>query len=79
MPAQIIPVIMCGGAGTRLWPVSRQSMPKQFVSLVGQGSTFQQVLARISDPDLFARPIIITNFGLPFRRRGAVARVRHRG
>jgi mannose-1-phosphate guanylyltransferase / mannose-6-phosphate isomerase len=61
MAAQIIPVIMCGGAGTRLWPVSRESMPKQFVSLVGATSTFQQVLARISDPDLFARPIIITN------------------
>ncbi len=32
MAAQIVPVIMCGGAGTRLWPVSRESMPKQFVS-----------------------------------------------
>src|ERR1700731_2325152 len=58
---QIIPVIMCGGAGTRLWPVSRESMPKQFVSLVGSQSTFQQVLDRISDPSLFARPIMITN------------------
>ena len=60
MAAQIIPVIMCGGAGTRLWPVSRESMPKQFVPLVGQESTFQQVLARVSDPELFARPIVIT-------------------
>jgi mannose-1-phosphate guanylyltransferase/mannose-6-phosphate isomerase len=58
---QIVPVIMCGGAGTRLWPVSRESMPKQFVSLIGSQSTFQQVLHRISDPNLFARPIIITN------------------
>jgi mannose-1-phosphate guanylyltransferase/mannose-6-phosphate isomerase len=58
---RIIPVIMCGGAGTRLWPVSRESMPKQFVSLVGNRSTFQQVLERISDPSLFARPIVITN------------------
>jgi mannose-1-phosphate guanylyltransferase / mannose-6-phosphate isomerase len=57
----IIPVIMCGGAGTRLWPVSRESMPKQFVPLVGSQSTFQQVLQRISDPALFARPIIVTN------------------
>jgi mannose-1-phosphate guanylyltransferase / mannose-6-phosphate isomerase len=61
MPSTIIPVIMCGGAGTRLWPVSRESMPKQFVPLIGQGSTFQQVVARISDPELFARPIVITN------------------
>jgi mannose-1-phosphate guanylyltransferase/mannose-6-phosphate isomerase len=58
---QIVPVIMCGGAGTRLWPVSRESMPKQFVSLVGRQSTFQQVLDRVSEPSLFARPIIITN------------------
>ena len=35
MAFPIIPVIMCGGAGTRLWPVSRESMPKQFVRLVG--------------------------------------------
>ena len=66
MSAQIIPVIMCGGAGTRLWPVSRESMPKQFVALVGQGSTFQQVLTRISDPGLFLRPIIITNADFRF-------------
>jgi mannose-1-phosphate guanylyltransferase/mannose-6-phosphate isomerase len=52
---------MCGGAGTRLWPVSRESMPKQFVSLVGSQSTFQQVLDRVSDASLFGRPIVITN------------------
>ena len=40
----VIPVLMCGGAGTRLWPVSRESMPKQFVALVGERSTFQQTL-----------------------------------
>jgi mannose-1-phosphate guanylyltransferase / mannose-6-phosphate isomerase len=79
MPAQIIPVIMCGGAGTRLWPVSRESMPKQFVPLVGQESTFQQVLARIVAPDLFARPIVITNADFRFvvaeqlRERGVEA------
>src|SRR5919108_2723814 len=66
MPVQIIPVIMCGGAGTRLWPVSRESMPKQFVPLVGQASTFQQVLGRISEPELFARPIVITNTDFRF-------------
>jgi mannose-1-phosphate guanylyltransferase / mannose-6-phosphate isomerase len=67
MPSpQIVPVIMCGGAGTRLWPVSRESMPKQFVPLVGPDSTFQQVLARISDPALFARPIVITNTDFRF-------------
>src|SRR6202020_918718 len=56
----IIPVIMCGGAGTRLWPVSRESMPKQFVPLIDERSTFQQTLDRIRDEAVFDRPIVIT-------------------
>ena len=44
MPSKIIPVIMCGGAGTRLWPVSRESMPKQFVPLGGNES-MEEVIA----------------------------------
>src|SRR5215207_279033 len=62
----LIPVLMCGGAGTRLWPVSRESMPKQFVPLIGERSTFQQTLARIADPALFARPIVITSADFRF-------------
>ena len=61
MPPRILPVIMCGGAGARLWPVSRESMPKQFARLVGKETTFQQVLARVSHCELFARPIVITH------------------
>src|SRR3954471_16236251 len=61
----LIPVLMCGGAGTRLWPVSRESMPKQFVPLVGERSTFQQTLQRVSDA-LFARPIVITHSDFRF-------------
>jgi mannose-1-phosphate guanylyltransferase/mannose-6-phosphate isomerase len=57
---------MCGGAGTRLWPVSRESMPKQFVPLIDERSTFQQVLGRIADVELFERPIIITNSDFRF-------------
>jgi mannose-1-phosphate guanylyltransferase / mannose-6-phosphate isomerase len=66
MDLHIVPVLMCGGAGTRLWPVSRESMPKQFVPLIGPHSTFQQVIERISDPALFARPIVITNADFRF-------------
>jgi mannose-1-phosphate guanylyltransferase/mannose-6-phosphate isomerase len=62
----MIPVIMCGGAGTRLWPVSRESMPKQFVPLVDERSTFQQVLSRISDGGLFDRPIVVTHSDFRF-------------
>ena len=62
----MIPVIMCGGAGTRLWPVSRESMPKQFVPLVDERSTFQQALERVRDSELFERPIILTNADFRF-------------
>jgi mannose-1-phosphate guanylyltransferase/mannose-6-phosphate isomerase len=62
----IVPIILCGGAGTRLWPVSRETMPKQFVSLVGGRSTFQQVLERVSNPDLFGRPMVVTHSDFRF-------------
>lgn len=57
---------MCGGAGTRLWPLSRETMPKQFVSLVGGQSTFQQVIGRVTDAEMFGRPIVITHIDFRF-------------
>jgi mannose-1-phosphate guanylyltransferase/mannose-6-phosphate isomerase len=59
--SKIIPLIMCGGAGTRLWPASREGRPKQFLPLFGVHSTFQDTIHRVLDPALFARPIIVTN------------------
>jgi mannose-1-phosphate guanylyltransferase/mannose-6-phosphate isomerase len=61
MDGRIIPLIMCGGAGTRLWPASREVHPKQFLPLFGTRSTFQETLLRVSDAALFERPIVITN------------------
>lgn len=58
--SEVIPVIMCGGSGTRLWPLSRESMPKQFVQLLGSRSTFQETLLRVSHEG-FGRPLVITN------------------
>src|SRR5215510_8777236 len=66
MNRRIIPLIMCGGAGTRLWPASREGRPKQFLSLFGARSTFQDTLMRVSDQSLFERPIIITNAAYRF-------------
>jgi mannose-1-phosphate guanylyltransferase / mannose-6-phosphate isomerase len=66
MDRRIIPLIMCGGAGTRLWPASREVRPKQFLPLFGERSTFQDTLKRVSDPGLFERPIIITNAAYRF-------------
>ncbi len=57
----IIPIIMCGGSGTRLWPASREAMPKQFMPMFGRKSTFQDTLARLKVSDLFDQPIVITN------------------
>ena len=64
--SRIIPLIMCGGAGTRLWPASREASPKQFLSLFGGRSTFQDTLLRVSDASLFERPIVITNSAYRF-------------
>ena len=43
----ITPVILCGGSGTRLWPISRKNFPKQFLNLVGDSTLFQQSLRRV--------------------------------
>jgi mannose-1-phosphate guanylyltransferase / mannose-6-phosphate isomerase len=66
MSKRIIPLIMCGGAGTRLWPASREVRPKQFLPLFGVRSTFQDTVLRVSDPTLFERPIVITNTAYRF-------------
>jgi mannose-1-phosphate guanylyltransferase / mannose-6-phosphate isomerase len=61
MASPVIPLIMCGGAGTRLWPASRENRPKQFLPLFGSTSTFQDTVRRVSDRRLFGRPIVVTN------------------
>ncbi|GLQ53659.1 mannose-1-phosphate guanylyltransferase/mannose-6-phosphate isomerase [Devosia nitrariae] len=57
---KIVPVVLAGGQGTRLWPLSRSVRPKQFLNLNGDVSLFQQALLRVLD-DRYAAPIVITN------------------
>ena len=61
----IVPVILCGGSGTRLWPLSRESYPKQFLKLAGEHSLFQQTLLRLSHLSqvkaVIEQPIVVTN------------------
>jgi mannose-1-phosphate guanylyltransferase len=61
MTSKIVPVIMAGGRGTRLWPLSRASAPKQFIQFVGDRTLFQGTLARVADAALYEPPIVITN------------------
>jgi mannose-1-phosphate guanylyltransferase / mannose-6-phosphate isomerase len=66
---RIVPLVLAGGAGTRLWPVSRDAMPKQFLPLVGEKSTYQQALMRVSSPQLFGPPIVMTSEAFRFFAR----------
>jgi mannose-1-phosphate guanylyltransferase len=61
MLAKIVPVIMAGGKGTRLWPLSRATAAKQFLKLVGEETLFQATLQRVSDASVYEAPLVITN------------------
>lgn len=58
---RIIPVLLSGGAGTRLWPLSRETYPKQLLSLLGEKTLLQQAALRATDPALFGSLIIVAN------------------
>lgn len=55
-----LPVVLAGGSGSRLWPLSRQNYPKQFLALSSQNTMFQETVARFQDQEHFS-PIIVTN------------------
>jgi len=57
----MIPVIMSGGSGTRLWPLSRKNKPKQFLTLFGDKSLFQETLTRLTGINDLQSPIIVCN------------------
>lgn len=55
----IVPVILCGGSGTRLWPLSRQTYPKQFLRLFGERSLLQETILRLPRADEIAAPLLV--------------------
>lgn len=57
---KIIPVILSGGGGTRLWPMSTLNRPKQFLPLTGDGTMFEKTLARTMDRNLFEAPLVVS-------------------
>ncbi len=58
---ELIPVLLCGGSGTRLWPLSRTHYPKQFIPLVGESSLLAQTLERVSGVSSGAAPLVVCN------------------
>jgi len=62
---QIWPVILCGGSGTRLWPASRKSFPKQFAQLIDETSLFQRA-SNLVDAEGFASPTVVTGDAFRF-------------
>jgi mannose-1-phosphate guanylyltransferase / mannose-6-phosphate isomerase len=61
MAARIHPVILSGGSGTRLWPMSRRSLPKQFLPLVGERTMLQETVRRVSGVAGCAAPIVVSH------------------
>ena len=57
----LIPLILSGGSGTRLWPVSRKNLPKQFLALAGKGTLFQQTIARTRQLPQVTAPIVVAS------------------
>src|ERR1700716_2253271 len=57
----LIPVILCGGSGTRLWPLSRETYPKQFLRLLGKESLLQQTMQRCKGIETIAPPLLVCN------------------
>lgn len=71
----VVPVVLAGGTGTRLWPVSRDSLPKQFQALAGGRTLYQDTLARVSDRSLFAAPVVLTHEDFRFFAKRQAAEI----
>ena len=61
MNTPLVPVILCGGSGTRLWPLSREGYPKQFLRLSGETSMLQQTLQRLTGIEALVPALLVCN------------------
>jgi mannose-1-phosphate guanylyltransferase len=58
---RVVPVILCGGSGTRLWPISRERQPKALLAMAGAQTMLRQTLSRVADQSRFEAPLIVAN------------------
>ena len=78
MKHTLVPVILCGGSGTRLWPLSRETYPKQFLALAGEHTMLQDTALRLQGlPDSvhLAAPVLVCNAEHRFLAAGQLAAV----
>lgn len=77
LPMQIVPIILAGGSGKRLWPVSRKSYPKQFTRLIDDESLFQGSVRRLSESVSldFGQPVVLTNSDFRFIASQQIAEI----
>src|SRR5262245_32038063 len=61
MPERIVPVILCGGSGSRLWPMSRRLLPKQFLPLVTEHTLLQDTVMRLQGLEGCGAPVAVLN------------------
>ena len=78
-PAPLIPVILCGGAGSRLWPVSRDTHPKPFITLADGQSLLQKAFVRGAALPGVSQVLTVTNRELTFKTQDAFAPVNPKG
>ena len=75
MTQTVKPVILSGGTGTRLWPVSREGMAKQLLPLTGEQTMLQDTLARVVDADGFGTPMVVGSHAVRFMLREQAEKV----
>jgi mannose-1-phosphate guanylyltransferase len=73
MAGRVTPVLLCGGSGTRLWPLSTDSSPKQLLALTGPETMLQLTAARVPPGDLFAEPLVVAAAALADSVEGQLA------
>jgi mannose-1-phosphate guanylyltransferase/mannose-1-phosphate guanylyltransferase/mannose-6-phosphate isomerase len=72
-PNRITPVLLCGGSGTRLWPLSRRNAPKQLLALTGAETMLQLTIARNPAGDMFDSPVVVAGAELEEAIRAQLA------